>query len=121
MTDGKWLLDGIIPGPIIRYRQRLPPGFSKPALNMTDTRPSTTEAVRAILQQTLSLGPRAASLTADSRLLGAIPELDSMAVVNVLTAVEERFGVTVEDDEIDAQTFASFGALVAFVDSKIQA
>ena len=44
-----------------------------------------------------------------------------MAVVNVLTAIEDRFGVTVEDDELDAQTFATFGALVAFVDSKMQA
>ncbi|MCW5624903.1 MAG: acyl carrier protein [Burkholderiales bacterium] len=88
---------------------------------MTFAENSTTEAVRAILQQSLSLGPRAAQLGAESRLLGAIPELDSMAVVNVLTAVEERFGITVEDDELDAQTFATFGALVAFVDSKIQA
>ncbi|MEO8037132.1 MAG: acyl carrier protein [Betaproteobacteria bacterium] len=88
---------------------------------MTDPRASTVDAVRSILEQTLSLGSRAAKLTPESRLLGAIPELDSMAVVSVLTAVEERFDITIEDDELDAQTFESFGALVAFVDSKIQA
>ena len=47
----------------------------------------TIDAVRGILEQTLSLGPRAAQLTPASRLLGAIPELDSMAVINVLTAM----------------------------------
>lgn len=90
-------------------------------MNMSDARSATAEAVRAILEQTLSLGGRAAQFSDGSRLLGAIPELDSMAVVNVLTAIEDRFGVTVEDDELDAQTFATFGALVAFVDSKMQA
>lgn len=80
---------------------------------------ATAEGLRAILDQTLSLGPRAANLTPQTRLLGSIPELDSMAVVNILTAVEERFGITIEDDEINAQTFASFGSLIEFVDSKI--
>ena len=83
--------------------------------------PSTLDALRSILDQTLSLGPRAAQLTPASKLLGSIPELDSMAVINVLTALEDRFGFTVDDDEIDAQTFATFGSLVAFVESKLQA
>lgn len=82
---------------------------------------STLDTLRSILEQTLSLGPRAAQLTPTSKLLGAIPELDSMAVINVLTALEDRFGFAVEDDEIDAQTFATFGSLVAFVESKLQA
>lgn len=82
---------------------------------------STTETLRGILEQTLSLGARAAQLTPTSKLLGAIPELDSMAVVHVLTALEERFGITVDDDEIDGQTFATFGTLAAFVESKLQA
>lgn len=81
----------------------------------------TIDAVRGILEQTLSLGPRAAQLAPASRLLGAIPELDSMAVINVLTAMEDRFGFAVEDDEIDAQTFATFGSLAAFVESKMSA
>lgn len=51
----------------------------------------------------------------DTPLLGAIPELDSMAVVGILTAVEEELGVTVDDDEISAEVFASFGSLGIFL------
>lgn len=79
------------------------------------------DALRAILGQALSLGTRADQLAPASRLFGAIPELDSMAVMNVLTALEDRFGITVEDDDIDAQTFETVGSLVAFVESKLQA
>lgn len=77
------------------------------------------DALRAILGQTLSLGPRANQLTAASKLLGAIPELDSMAVMNVLTALEDRFGIIVEDDDIDAQTFETVGSLITFVQGKL--
>lgn len=83
--------------------------------------PSVLDALRAILGQALSLGPRANQLTPASKLFGAIPELDSMAVMNVLTALEDRFGITVEDDDIDAQTFATVGSLADFVASKLQA
>lgn len=51
----------------------------------------------------------------ETPLLGSIPELDSMAVVGILTAVEEELGVTVDDDEISAEIFASFGSLVDFL------
>ncbi|MCP5160725.1 MAG: acyl carrier protein [Hahellaceae bacterium] len=56
----------------------------------------------------------------ETQLLGAIPEFDSMAVVNIITAIEENFGVTVDDDEISADTFENVGALVAFVAAKLQ-
>lgn len=52
-------------------------------------------------------------------LLGAIPEFDSMAVVSILTALEDRFGFVVEDDEIDASIFETVGTLVEFVESKL--
>jgi len=80
---------------------------------------STIENVKKLLAQTLQLGPRAEVLDANSALLGAIPELDSMAVVSILTAMEDTFGFTVEDDEISADTFETLGSLVAFVDSKL--
>jgi acyl carrier protein len=80
---------------------------------------STAENVKKLLAQTLQLGSRADALNADSGLLGSIPELDSMAVVSILTAMEEYFGFSVEDDEISADTFETFGSLVAFVDSKM--
>ena len=74
--------------------------------------------VRDILRDVLSLGSRADRLDAGSHLLGAVPELDSMAVVGVIAALEDRFGFTVDDDEIDGATFATFGSLVDFVARK---
>ncbi len=79
---------------------------------------NTADVVRAVLASTLQAGERAAAWTNDTRLLGAIPELDSMAVVTVLTELEEQLGIDVPDDEISAETFETFGALVAFVESK---
>jgi acyl carrier protein len=77
------------------------------------------QQVRAILKNTLQLGERAARLESGTALLGAVPELDSMAVVTVITALEDRFGFVVEDDEISAETFATLGSLVRFVESKV--
>ena len=68
-----------------------------------------------------SLNVDEARLGSGSPLLGAIPELDSMAVVTVLTMLEERFGFTVADDEIDGSAFATVGSLVDFVKSKLGA
>lgn len=76
--------------------------------------------VREILRDVLSLGPRATRLTPDSALLGAVPELDSMAVVNVIAALEDRFGFSVDDDEIGGETFATLGSLAAFVETKVR-
>ena len=55
----------------------------------------------------------------DTQLLGAIPELDSMAVVSLIAGLEDRFGITVDDDEIEGSTFATVGSLVEFVDGKL--
>ena len=77
------------------------------------------EEVRNILSDVLSLGERRNSLNEDSPLLGTIPELDSMAVVNVITALEEHFDITVDDDEISAKTFETVGSLVQFVEQKL--
>jgi acyl carrier protein len=74
--------------------------------------------VREILRDVLSLGGRADRLTAASPLLGAIPELDSMAVVGVIAALEDRFGIAVDDDEISGRTFETLGSLVEFVAGK---
>lgn len=75
--------------------------------------------VKNILADVLSLGDAKDSLTADSALLGSIPELDSMAVVNLITALEEHFGIVVDDDEISATTFETVGSLTAFVQQKL--
>jgi acyl carrier protein len=78
----------------------------------------TEGRIRRILRDALQLGARGERLTESSPLLGSIPELDSMAVVTVLTLIEEEFGVSVDDDEISADTFATLGSLVEFVAGK---
>lgn len=75
--------------------------------------------VLAILDEVLSLNGRAASFELDTALLGAVPELDSMAVVGVINMLEERFGFIVEDDEIDGSAFATVGTLTDFVQGKL--
>jgi len=80
---------------------------------------TTSHSVKKILTQTLQLGVRGHDLTDESPLLGAMPELDSMAVVSLLTALETRFGFVIEDDDISADTFATFGNLRAFVERKL--
>lgn len=77
--------------------------------------------VKKMLDDVLSLNGRAAAFDAGTPLLGAIPELDSMAVVSLITQIEERFGVSVDDDEIDGQIFATLGDLVEFVRGKVSA
>ena len=77
--------------------------------------------VLAILDEVLSLKGRSSSFTLGTALLGAIPELDSMAVVALITSMEERFGFIVEDDEIDGAAFATVGTLVDFVQGKLAA
>ena len=76
------------------------------------------EEVLSVIDDVLSLNGRAAAFTMDTPLLGAIPELDSMAVVGLINMLEERFGFLVDDDEIDGSTFATVGTLVGFVEGK---
>jgi acyl carrier protein len=77
------------------------------------------EEVKTILADALSLGERGKSLHSDSALLGSLPELDSMGVINIITALEEHFDIVVDDDEITADTFETLGSLATFVDQKL--
>lgn len=77
------------------------------------------QEVLRVLDEVLSLGGRAAGFTRQTPLLGAIAELDSMAVVTLITTLEEQFGIAVDDDEIDGDTFATVGALVDLVNGKL--
>lgn len=81
--------------------------------------PETLGVVKELLSRTLQLGDRAATMQPETALLGNIPELDSMAVVHVLTAIEEHFGIFVEDDEVSADSFATLGDLADFVQAKL--
>lgn len=77
--------------------------------------------VLAILDDVLSLKGRSRSFTRGTALLGAVPELDSMAVVALISSMEERFGFIVEDDEIDGSAFATVGTFADFVQAKLNA
>lgn len=77
------------------------------------------QEVLSIIDEVLSLGGRTSAFDLDTPLLGALPELDSMAVVGLINMLEERFDFMVEDDEIDGAAFASVGSLVAFVEAKM--
>ena len=79
---------------------------------------NTAAMVKEILIDTLQLSSDV-EIDAETALLGSIPEFDSMAVVTVLTAIEETFGVDIEDDEISADVFENFGALSEFVERKL--
>ncbi len=75
--------------------------------------------ILALLDQCLGLRGRALHFTSETPLLGAIPELDSLALVNVLTGIEERFGLIVADDDIDGSVFATVGSLTHFVQTRL--
>ena len=77
------------------------------------------DEVKKIVGDTLQLQDRVNSLTPETQLLGNLPELDSMAVVTIITTIEEYFGFIVDDDEITAETFDTLGSLVNFVKHKI--
>jgi acyl carrier protein len=66
-----------------------------------------------------SLGVPTAHLQADSQLLGSVPELDSMAVIGVIAALEDHYGIAVDDGDISAHRFATVGTLAAFVQEKL--
>ena len=82
---------------------------------------SIEQQVLRILDEVLSLGGRSASFDRATPLLGAIPELDSMAVVSLITALEERLGIEIDDDDIDASLFATVGSLADFVAERANA
>lgn len=80
---------------------------------------ATIDVVKQVLGETLQLGDKADGFDDTTPLLGSIAELDSMAVVTVITALEEQFDFYVEDDEISAEAFETVGSLTAFVDQKL--
>ena len=76
--------------------------------------------VRSLLAGVIGDAARTERLTAASPLFGAIPELDSIAAVNLLLAIEERHDVEIDDDEVEESVFATLGSLHAFVNAKVE-
>jgi len=79
------------------------------------------DQVKSVLNSILQLNGRTSGWNDSTPLLGSVPELDSMAVVGVITALEDDFGLTIQDDEINADVFATLGSLTRFVEQKLAA
>jgi acyl carrier protein len=75
--------------------------------------------VKAVLVETLGVEDRADSIDASTELFGNLPELDSMAVMELVFALEARFGIEVEGEDVSAEVFETLGSLTAFVESKL--
>lgn len=75
------------------------------------------ETVRSLLVDVLGLPKsRVAGFDDDTELFGALPEFDSMAVATLLTEMEERLGILIEDDDVEAEDLMSFGKLVSLAE-----
>ncbi len=85
-----------------------------------EQRTDVTAEVKAVLVETLGVEDRAASIHAGTPLLGSLPELDSMAVLELVAALEQRFGITVDDEDVTAEVFETLGTLTDFVTSKVE-
>ena len=75
--------------------------------------------LKALIGDVLQIADRLEGLGFDAALLGAIPEFDSMAVVSILTVIEENYGVVIDDDEVSAENFETIGSLLNFVNAKV--
>lgn len=82
---------------------------------------NTDRKLRAILSDVLGLKPgQADAFTAETGLFGELPELDSMAVAGLLTEMEDRLDITIDEDEIDGEVFETYGTLLAFARAKLE-
>ena len=77
--------------------------------------------VKRALQEALQIGSRVDSFSKSTALFGSIPEFDSMAVVTVVTSLEQQFDIQIEDDEITAEIFETLGSLTRFIEQKLSA
>ena len=83
-----------------------------------NTASATVDEVKAVVVETLGVQDRADSIDAATPLFGSLPELDSLAVVELVLALEERFGIAIEGEDVTADVFETVAALADFVDSK---
>jgi len=82
-----------------------------------DTTTSTVDEVKALVAETLGIVDRLGSLDASTGLLGEMPELDSMAVAELVTAIEDKFGFEIDAADVTTDMFETIGTLAAFVDA----
>jgi acyl carrier protein len=78
------------------------------------------EDVKAVVIETLGVEDRADTVDATTQLLGSLPELDSMAVLELVLELEQRFGIVIEGEDVTAEVFETLASLTAFVDGKLR-
>lgn len=79
----------------------------------------TLDELKALVGEVLQIADRLEEMGENDVLLGGVPEFDSMAVVSVLTVIEENYGVVIDDDEVSAENFETLGSLQQFINSKL--
>lgn len=77
------------------------------------------DELKSLVSSVLQIGDRLADMGPEAPLLGGIPEFDSMAVVSILTTIEENYGIIIEDDEVSAELFENLASLLEFINSKL--
>lgn len=91
------------------------PAAGEPATAGTD------EVLRQVLAHVLGLpAEQVEQFDLDTGLFGELPELDSMAVAGLLTEIEDRLGIMIEDNEVDGEMLETYGSLLAFAQAKLQ-
>ncbi|CAN5276349.1 hypothetical protein BH09PSE3_BH09PSE3_07170 [soil metagenome] len=84
------------------------------------SREEIEQIVRSVLRDVLAIDvARADSFTADTELFGALPELDSMAVAGLLTELEDRLDIVIDDDDVDGDLLSTFGSLTDYASRKV--
>ena len=96
--------------------------MSIPATHTTttweDTMDPVLDGVIEVIVNVLGIEERAVELDATTVLFGGIPELDSLAVLELVTSLEDRFGIVVEDDDVTGEVFETIGTLAGFVSER---
>jgi acyl carrier protein len=80
---------------------------------------NTLETLQQVIVEALGLAQEPAALQPGTPLFGVLPELDSFGVLALVTAVEDRFDITIEDDEFGAELFETVGTLHEFIEGKL--
>ena len=104
----------------MEHEQAIPDQSDTSAGGVPALQGSATDAIlRRVLSDVLGLDAEAvAAFSADTGLFGHLPELDSMAVATLLTEMEDRFDIVIEDDEVDGELLENYGALLAFAEAE---
>ena len=96
------------------------PANASPEVSTQEDNTSADSELKSIITDVLGLGAKdAGALTHDSGLFGHLPELDSMAVAGLLTEIEDRLGIVIDDEDVDGEMLETYGGLLAFVETKL--